>query len=76
MILVRKASSDYWYDFENKTDVFKLIEKYNTFIFKLNYQYKEKVEDLIRFWDGLTLEDAKKISKCRYEILIYDDYIE
>lgn len=75
MMVVRKASEDYYYSFEEETDVIKLFKKYGPIVIERNYEFNEDPYRIIQFWEHLTIEDAKKIVRCQYEILIYDDYL-
>lgn len=76
MILVIRASDDYWFDFETETNIIKLYKKYGSIIIESNDWEGEDPIELVQFWENLSLEDAQKIAKCKYRILIYDDYIE
>ena len=80
--LVTKASDDYWYKFEEYDTIDELIqsmEKRDTsYIIRKNFDYKTDPKEIKTYWDGMgmTLKDAKKISKLKYNLLIYDDWIE
>lgn len=80
--LVTKASDDYWYTFEEYNTIDELIqsmEKRDTsYVIKNNFDYKTDPKEIKKYWDGMemTLKDAKKISKLKYNLLIYDDWIE
>ena len=41
-----------------------------------NWRYKADPKEIVRFWDGMTLEDAKEVSECELELEIYDGYRE
>ena len=72
-----KASDDYWYDIIEIQDetLYELYDKIGCFIVRQNDWYRDSVEDICRYC-RVPKEDAKKISKARIEIMIYDSYIE
>lgn len=79
--LVTKASDDYWYKFEKYDTMDELIqsmeERDTSYVIKHNFSYKEDPKEIKKYWDGIaTLKDAKKISKLKYNLLIYDYWIE
>ena len=87
LILITKASSDYWYNFIEEDSVEKLIGRF-TFsghlphnpIIKENFYYQAYSYEIRKAFNLpfslATTEQALKIAKCRYEIQIYDDWIE
>lgn len=78
-VVVTKTSSDYWYQIRNIDtieDLMRISKTNKSYVVQENWNYGENPEDLIRFWDGMTLEDAKIITTLPYEVEIYDDYRE
>ena len=78
-ILLLKASSDYWYKIITVNDLeelFKIIKKYKSSIILNTNEYKHITEKDMDFWEGLTIEDVKRMNTIDYQITIYDDYIE
>lgn len=78
--LVTKANDDYWYKFEKYDTIDELIqsmEKRGTaYVIKKNFNYKEDPKEIKECWNKMTLENAKKISKLKYNLLIYNSWIE
>ena len=77
--LITKASNDDYMTFKviNSLDellIFKESIKVNIVI--SNSLYYNQDPNWIRQFFDISLEKAKMISKIKYEILIYDDYIE
>ena len=78
LVLVVKTNSDYWYQIRNIDSIEQLmkLDKCQSFVIQRNWQYKDNPKDIVEFWDGMTLEDAKIISTLPYEVEIYNDYRE
>ena len=78
-VVVTKTSNDYWYQIRNIDtieDLMRISRKNKSYVVQENWYYGEDAEEIIRFWDGMTLEDAKIISTLPYSVEIYDDYRE
>lgn len=78
-VLVTKTSSNYWYQIRNIDtieDLMRISKQNQSYVVQRNWHYGEDPEELIKFWEGLTLEDAKIISTLPYEVEIYNDYRE
>lgn len=72
-VLVTKASDDYWYEFKEINTIEDIIQKINSHcIISPNYYTEDEVES----WDGFKAKDIPLLKKAKYEIMIYDDYIE
>ena len=78
LVVVTKTNSDYWYQIRNIDSIEQLMEldKHHSFVIQRNWWYKDDPEDMVKFWEGMTLEDAKIISTLPYEVEIYNDYRE
>ena len=79
IVLITKASSDYWYQIRNIDtieDLMRISKTNKSYIVKENWNYEENPKNIAQFWDGMTLKDAEIISTLPYEVEIYDDYIE
>lgn len=87
LILITKASSDYWYDFIEEDTIENLIGRFahsghlsNDLIIKENFFYQAYVHEICEAFNLplslASVEQASKIAECRYEIQIYDSYIE
>ena len=78
--LVTKASEDYWYKIEKYNTIEELIQSMEkrevSYIIQENLNYKVDPKEIKEYWYKMTLEDAEKISKLKYNLLIYDDWIE
>lgn len=77
--LIKKASDDEYMGFKviNSIDellIFKKSVKVDIIISNAFY-YNQDPNQIKQFFN-ISLEKAKMISKIKYEILIYDDYIE
>ena len=78
-VVMTRTSEDYWYkivtipNLETLIDIFK-----NTgdLILQKNWRYKNDPKEIIEFWEGMTIEDAKEVSECEFELEIYDTYRE
>lgn len=78
-VLVTKTSSDYWYQIRNIDtieDLMRISKKNKSYVVQKSWWYGEDPKEMIKFWEGLTLEDAEIISTLPYEVEIYDDYRE
>ena len=78
-IVITKTSSDYWYKiktFPNLESVLTFCRQKGQLVLKKNWHYKDDPKEIIKFWDGMTLADAKEVSECEFELEIYDDYRE
>lgn len=78
-VVVVKTSEDYWYQLKylpSLEALLTLCRQKGSLILQRNWRYKDKPEEIMRFWEGMTLEDAKEISECEFELEIYDTYRE
>lgn len=78
-VVIIKASDDYWYQLRtipNLESLLTICRQKGDIIVRKNWRYKDDPKDIYRFWDGMSLKDAKEISECEFELEIYDDYIE
>ena len=78
-VVLTKTSEDYWYQlkiFPNLESLLTLVRQKGDVVIQKNWRYKDDPKDICRFWDGMTLEDAKEVSDCEFEIEIYDAYRE
>lgn len=78
-VLVVKSSSDDWYQIRNIDSIESLMnlsKKCKRYVIERNWHYQEDPNQMIEFWDGMTLEDAKIISTLPYKVEIYDTYRE
>lgn len=78
-VVMTRTSEDYWYkivtipNLETLIDIFKDT---GDLILQKNWRYKNDPKEIIEFWEGMTLEDAKELSECEFELEIYDTYRE
>ena len=78
-VVMTRTSEDYWYkivtipNLETLIDIFKDT---GDLILQKNWRYKSDPKEIIEFWEGMTLEDAKELSECEFELEIYDTYRE
>lgn len=72
LVIVTKASDDYWYEFRVINTIEDLLKIYPYTIIKPNYFDESDVE----YWDNFKKEDISKLKKAKAEVIIYDDYIE
>lgn len=75
MIFVRKASNSRYTDISNMYDIPTLYKKYGKFIIKENPWKNCDVEAVARCWN-VSIEKAKQISNCDFQLIIYDDWFE
>ena len=75
MIFVRKASDIKYTDIIDIYDIRTLHKKYGEFIIKENPWKNRNLELLARCWH-VSIEKAKQISNCDFQLIIYDDWIE
>ena len=78
-IIILKANNDNYIDFKNFNtleDLFNFKDEVDEdFIFGLNNSYNDDPNKISEEWE-IDFEKAKKISKSKYNIMIYDDYVE
>ena len=72
LVIVTKASDDYWYEFREITSIEDLLKIYHRTIVKPN-RYNE---DIIEYWDNFKKEDIPKLKEAKVEVVIYDSYME
>ena len=72
LVLVTKASDDYWYEFKEVNTIEDLLKIDDDIIIRPNRYNK----DIVQYWDGFKEEDISKLEKAKVNVLIYDDYIE
>ena len=78
-VLVTKTSNDYWYQIRNIDtieDLMRISKTNKSYVIQENWWFNEDPKNMIKFWEGMTLADAKIITALPYEIEIYDDYRE
>lgn len=78
---VRKANDDYWYKIEEYTTLEELLKsidkRHHDYIIGKNHCFATPPESIVHYWDNkMTLEDAEKICQIKYEITIYNGYME
>lgn len=79
LVLVTKASSDYWYQIrtaETIDDLFRIDKKHDLVLSRNNYYKNWTDKEFLDFWDGIKKEDIPLIRKADCHVTIYDDYIE
>lgn len=77
--VMTKSSEDYWYEIRTIPDLETLITIFKDkgdLIIQKNWRYKDDPEEIASFWEGMTLDDAKEVSECEFELEIYDSYRE
>lgn len=78
-VVMTKSSDDYWYQIKvipTLKSLLLICRDKGDLILSKNWRYKDDPMDIVRYWDGMTLEDAKEVSECEFELEIYDDYRE
>lgn len=78
-VVMTKTSDDYWYQLRiipNLESLLTICRQKGNIIIQKNWNYKDDPKKICRFWDGMSLEDAKEVSECEFELEIYDDYRE
>lgn len=78
-VIITKTSSDYWYDLKVLPNLEALIEmcrQEGALILQENFWHEEDPSIIQECWFNVSLEDAKEISKCEFNLEIYDDYRE
>lgn len=78
-VVMTRTSEDYWYQIKTIPNLESLIDIYRSegdLILQKNWRYKDDPKEFVKFWDGMTLEDAKEVSECEFELEIYDTYRE
>lgn len=74
---ISKVSNDKFYKFESFNTIDSVMKKYHRVIIEKNFFYKENPKEIRQNWYGeISLQDALRCSNCKYNIIIYDDYIE
>lgn len=78
-VIITKTSSDYWYKiktFPNLESLLTFCKQEGRLVLQQNLDYQHNPREIMTFWDGMTLADAKEVSECEFELEIYDDYRE
>ena len=76
--IVTKASDDEYsktIELFNLEQLLRFMEKNGEIVIKRNFFSWEDIED-IQIWQDVTKEQAEEIKNIKYNILIYDDYLE
>jgi len=81
LVLMTKASNDYWYEFKEVSsldDLSKEMEEYDGVVIKLNGYYNNLpyLEENLEYWEGFNKKDIPRMISAKYTVIIYDDYIE
>lgn len=72
LVLITKASDDFYYEFKEISKIEDLLEIDENLIISPN----PYTEDDVEFWDGFLEEDIDKLKKAKIEVKIYDSYVE
>ena len=72
LVFVTKASDDYWYNFAEVNTLDDLMKIHDYVIVEKNNLYPGDFD----FWDGFKKEDISKAISAKYQVTIYDDYVE
>lgn len=72
LVLITKASDDYWYEFKNVNTLEEVLKIAPRVIIERNLY----TEDEVKFWEGFKKEDISKLKQAKINITIYDDWIE
>ena len=78
-VVMTKTSEDYWYrikTIQNLEELMIILKNERRLVLQKNWRYKDDPKKLADRWDGMTLEDAKEVSECKFELEIYDGYRE
>ena len=80
MTVVVTCASDWtWYDFQTFNTIenlFSFVKKEGDVILSENFFYGRKDYENIAETFETSLEDAIKLTKCEFNVKIYDDYVE
>ena len=72
LVLITKASDDYWYDFKEVNTLEEVLEISPKVVIGKNYHTEDEGE----FWENFKKEDIPKLKQAKIEIMIYDYWIE
>ena len=78
-VVMTKSSEDYWYEIRtipNLETLIAIFKDKGNLIIQKNWRYKDDPEEIASFWEGMSLDDAKEVSECEFELEIYDSYRE
>lgn len=78
-VIMTRTSENYWYQIKiipNLETLLTIFKNKGDLILQKNWSYKEDPKEIAKFWKGMTLEDAKEVSECEFELEIYDTYRE
>lgn len=71
-VLVTKIGDDCWYrikTIKSVEQIFAMCEKNKgDLVIMKNWRYKRDPEEFVEFWDGMSLEDAKIVTECKFII--------
>ena len=71
LVVITKASDDYWYQFKKIKTIKDLLNIYKRCMIEPN----PFDEDDVEFWEGFKSKDIPKLKKAKFRVLIVDDYI-
>ena len=78
-VVMTKTSEDYWYrikTIKNLEELITILKNERRLVLQKNWNYKNDPKKIADRWDDMTLEDAKEVSECEFELEIYDGYRE
>lgn len=71
-VVMTKIGDDCWYrikTIKSVEQIFAMCEKNKgDLCLRKNWVYEKDPEEIIEFWDGMSLEDAKIVSECKFEV--------
>lgn len=81
LVFVTKASDDYWHDFKEVNTLDDLMEIHDRIIIEKNDFYNNLINERLEkfftnFWKDFKKEDIPKVVSAKYEVIIYDDWVE
>ena len=79
-VLITKASNDFWYQIKEFNTLEELFNFKNEcghdIIISKNLEQSCPAKDLMKWWEGMKKEDAEIFYTLKYQIQIYDSWIE
>ena len=78
-VLIARTSDDFWYcfkEFSTFESLLTFVKENGSVVVEKNWHYGNDPKEMLIYWDGLTLEDAKKITECEFKVEIYDTWRE
>ena len=74
-VLVTKANDDYWHKVVDVKTIEDVMKLYHRVIIEKNYY--TSADEILAYWEGVNdRAEAYEMANCKYEVTIYNGYVE